>query len=305
MGTKGLSPLITVIMATYNSSKTLKLAIESALAQDMSDFEILVVGDGCTDDSGEVVRSFGDTRLSWVNLPENSGSQGVPNNEGLRRAKGDYIAFLGHDDLWFPWHLSSLAGAIRESGADLVHPLIALLSPSGLEGIVGPPGEGKTYGDHFVMPSGWLHKKDIVDDCGYWGDSSNLYLGVDFDYLRRVHRSGKLIQCVGRLSLLKFPSWMWGTYAADYNPGQLEYSIQLKEDPEALETEILTGSALLLSRRFRPRRKTVAILKDLFRSVLYRVRDLYGRDRWPLKQILVFRFQRLRKKLKKKTGLTR
>ncbi len=297
-------PLITIIMATFNSSRTLKLAIKTVLAQDFSDFEILVIGDACTDDSEEVVTSFNDKRLNWVNLPENSGSQGVPNNEGIKRARGKYIAYLGHDDLWFPWHLSTLIHFIQETDDDLVHPLIGVISPSGLSSIVGSPSNGKSYNDHFVMPSSWLHKKNIINDCGYWGNHLKMYLGVDFEYLRRIHRSGRNISCIPRLSLLKFPSWMWGTYAKDYNPGQLEYSKILKEDPEKIEKQILTESAVLLARQSKPRKKIGQVINELFRAVKYGLRDLYGRDRWPLKQILIWRFQRFRKKLKIKRGLS-
>src|SRR5262245_39979017 len=125
MSTLSPAPLVTVITATFNSSATLKCALKSVLHQDLTDFEVWIVGDACTDDSAEVVNGFGDPRLHWTNLPRNSGNQSVPNNEGLRRACGRYIAYLGHDDLWWPRHLSGLVSFIEQSGADLVHALAA------------------------------------------------------------------------------------------------------------------------------------------------------------------------------------
>ena len=89
MGTK--APTVSVIIATYNSAKTLKAAIQSVLLQEHSDFEVWIVGDGCTDNSPGVVASFADDRLHWVNLSQNSGSASIPNNEGVRRAKGTYM----------------------------------------------------------------------------------------------------------------------------------------------------------------------------------------------------------------------
>ena len=304
MDKNSADPLITIIMATFNSSRTLKLAIKTVLAQDFSDFEILVVGDACTDDSEEVVTSFDDIRLNWINLSENSGSQGVPNNEGIKRARGKYIAYLGHDDLWFPWHLSTLIHFIQETDADLVHPLSAVFSTSGLEWTVGPPSFGRTYADHFVFPSCWLHRKNMVDDTGYWGDHLKLYKGVDFEFLRRIYLSGKKISFVPRLSLLKFPSWMWGTYGKDYNPGQLEYSGKLHEDPEVFEKKILSDAAVLLARSSKERISILKAIKQLYLLIIHRIRDIYGSDRWPLKQIMIWRFQRFRKKLKIKRGLS-
>src|SRR5258707_8831106 len=68
-------PLVSVIIATYNWSTVLRMAIHSVLWQTGQNFELLVIGDGCTDDSEDVVRSFGDARIHWHNLPVNSGNQ--------------------------------------------------------------------------------------------------------------------------------------------------------------------------------------------------------------------------------------
>jgi glycosyltransferase involved in cell wall biosynthesis len=79
---------VTVITATYNRAATLRLALESLLGQEFRDFEAIIIGDGCTDNSEEVVRSFHDRRLRWSHLERNSGSQAAPNNHGLRLARG-------------------------------------------------------------------------------------------------------------------------------------------------------------------------------------------------------------------------
>ena len=71
-----------------------------------------MVGDACTDDSEEVVRSFADPRVRWENLEENSGSQSGPNNRGLALARGELIAYQGHDDVWHPYHLATLVHAM-------------------------------------------------------------------------------------------------------------------------------------------------------------------------------------------------
>src|SRR2546423_11552054 len=124
-------PRITIIMATYNWSTVLPYSIGSVLRQTLADFELLVVGDGCTDDSQIVVASIGDPRVRWINLPANTGHQSGPNNEGLRQARGEIIAYLGHDDLWLPHHLATLVGALDEQRADLAYALVAYVGPEG------------------------------------------------------------------------------------------------------------------------------------------------------------------------------
>ena len=85
-------PPVTIIIPTYNWSSVLPYSIGSALQQTFSDFELLVIGDGCTDDSESVVKAIGDERVRWINLPINTGHQSEPNNEGLRQACGEFIA---------------------------------------------------------------------------------------------------------------------------------------------------------------------------------------------------------------------
>ena len=82
------APKVSVITATYNYPSVLKLAMETALDQSFADFEYLVIGDGCTDETEEIVRGFKDDRIIWDNLPENLGNQSDVNRIALRRARG-------------------------------------------------------------------------------------------------------------------------------------------------------------------------------------------------------------------------
>src|SRR3954470_19676461 len=101
-------PLVSVLIPTYNWSSVLRHAVRSALAQSYPTLEVIVVGDACTDDSEAVVAAIGDPRVTWENLERNSGSQSAPNNRGLELARGEYVAYLGHDDLWHRDHLAHL-----------------------------------------------------------------------------------------------------------------------------------------------------------------------------------------------------
>ena len=90
------NPKVSIVIATYNMSSVLPYSVGSALGQSFADFELIVVGDGCTDDSAEVVRAIGDERLRWINLPANSGHQSTPNNKGIEAARGELIAYDEH-----------------------------------------------------------------------------------------------------------------------------------------------------------------------------------------------------------------
>ena len=68
-------PRVTVVIPTFNWSTVLPYSIGSVLRQTFADFELLVIGDGCTDDSEAVVRAVGDARVRWLNLPRNTGQE--------------------------------------------------------------------------------------------------------------------------------------------------------------------------------------------------------------------------------------
>lgn len=141
-----------MIVATYNRSRVLSQAIASVRRQTMTDWELIVVGDHCTDDSADIVASFHDPRITFVNLPVNAGEQSGPNNEGLRRARGRFIAYLNHDDMFFPDHLERAVAWLEREAADFVWSPVLLVEPTSSEDqeagrwkirLIGvPPGDG-------------------------------------------------------------------------------------------------------------------------------------------------------------------
>lgn len=237
------APVVSVITATYNSSRTLRLALSSLRAQTFADWDAWVIGDGCTDDSESVVASFQDPRLHWVNLDHNHGSQAFANNEGLRRAEGRYIAYLGHDDLWMRRHLGELVRHLEDTGADLVHSVCGLFGAGGWSTFVGPPKDHLGYDQNFVPPSCWLHRRDLVDTVGYWRAPREIAVPVDFEYLRRVYRAGRRIDCCPQFTVLKFPSWWIGLYALQGDPPQAAYWQRMQTDPGAIERELVDAMA--------------------------------------------------------------
>ena len=288
-------PQVTVIIAAYNSSKTLYCALRSLCRQTFQDFEAWVVGDACTDDSEEVVAGFADQRLNWTNLERHFGSQSWPNNEGLRRARGRYIAYLGHDDLWFPRHLAGLVTTIKETGADFVHAAAVLIDSSGPLGVLGAPGVRRSYAQRFVVPSSWLHRREVIDTCGNWPQPQGQVGGVDFVFQRRAFLAGHKFAPCGQLSVLKFPSPWWRTYALKRDHPQAAYLERMEDDAAQLHRQVLTD---LLFTVTRPREEAflsygLALAKAAAKT---RLLDWYGIDRWPLTQYLVWRGERGRKR---------
>jgi glycosyltransferase involved in cell wall biosynthesis len=158
-------PKVTVIIATYNWATVLPYSIGSVLSQTFTDFELLVIGDGCTDESEEVVTTIADPRVQWTNLPTNSGHQAVPNNDGLRRARGEVVAHLGHDDLWLPRHLEHLVAAIDE-GATVAHSRVLMVGPHAAR---ARPQPGWQYRPgRWIAPTSVVYRRDAIVEVGGW-----------------------------------------------------------------------------------------------------------------------------------------
>lgn len=96
-------PVFSVIIPTYNREKLLKRAIDSILNQTYKHFELIIVDDGSTDHTKDLVESYKDNRIIYI-YKENGG-QNSALNKGIECAKGEYIAFCDSDDSWFPGKL--------------------------------------------------------------------------------------------------------------------------------------------------------------------------------------------------------
>ena len=99
--------LISIIIPAYNCSKSISRSIDSVIKQTYSNWELLIIDDGSTDKTKEIVEEYitKNPKLKYYHQ-ENSGAPASPRNNGIRRSKGNYIAFLDHDDEWLPEKLA-------------------------------------------------------------------------------------------------------------------------------------------------------------------------------------------------------
>jgi hypothetical protein len=201
-------PLVSVVTATYNWSTVLRWAIRSVRSQRYPRWELIVVGDCCTDDSQAVVESFGDPRIRWHNRDSNAGSQSLPNNDGIAMARGELIAYLGHDDLWTPDHLTRLVAAQQRTGADVVFSLTEVIGPpgSGMRNITGLKANG--YEGGHLAPSSLLHRRDLTGRVGGWRDYREIEVAPDTEFTERALSAGASFVCSWALTCFKLPSAM-------------------------------------------------------------------------------------------------
>lgn len=114
-----MEPRFSIVIPTYNRSTSVLDTLQSCFTQQFSDFEIVVVDDGSTDDTREVLAAIDDPRLKVVHQ-ENAGPAAA-RNHGMREASGQFIAFLDSDDRWYPEFLTSANAEIEQHGDVLLY----------------------------------------------------------------------------------------------------------------------------------------------------------------------------------------
>ena len=117
----GQGPRFSVLMAAYNRADLIHTAIDSVLAQDFDDFELVIVDDGSTDATPEVVRGYPDPRIRYFQKPENEG-RAPTRNRAVAEARGEFVLWMADDDLIAPGVLTLYDRVLREHpGVDVVY----------------------------------------------------------------------------------------------------------------------------------------------------------------------------------------
>lgn len=202
------APLVSIIIATYNRSNVLALALETVLQQTLTNWEAWVIGDACSDDTTEIMGRFCalDSRIHFVNLENNIGEQSGPNNAGFAHTCGRYIAYLNHDDLWLPDHLKTLVRALEEQEADMVFGLIDVVGSETANRLDCLYPVSQNNPPISVPASSWLFRRELVSEVGPWRSYRDCFHIPSQDWIFRVWKARKKICMVPRLTVVAIQS---------------------------------------------------------------------------------------------------
>jgi GT2 family glycosyltransferase len=142
-------PFFSIVIPTYNRARLLEETLATVFAQELTDYEVLVVDDGSTDDTAAVLARYGDRVRA---LRQENQGQGVARNLGIQHATGRYVVFLDSDDLWFPWTLSTYRQAITMYGGPSVvmGTVAAFRRTEELAGVKPEPLRAHAFADYFA-----------------------------------------------------------------------------------------------------------------------------------------------------------
>ena len=179
--------LVSIVIPTYNRSGVICQTIDSVLAQTYTNWELLIVDDGSTDDTPRIIGQYGDPRIQYYRI-EHSGIIGKVRNEGMKRTLGSLVAFLDSDDCWRNDKLMYQLSLLEQ------YPSASFVFSNGDEfgprASVRPDLEELFVGSVFLpiilkkrfslfVPS-WLVKREVFDSTG-WLDEA-MRSGSDLDF---------------------------------------------------------------------------------------------------------------------------
>jgi glycosyltransferase involved in cell wall biosynthesis len=182
--------MFTIIIPTYDHEDTIKLAISSALKQTYQNFEIFVVGDGASERTKVIVEelSLQDQRITYFENPKGDGNGELHRAKTIEQANGEYIAYLGDDDIWLPNHLETLLPYLDEHdfvqttqasilkddnwhvyAGDLNHPKVRKRMLTERYNFFGPTTVAHRLDSYQTLPYGWRTKpKKHASDLHMW-----------------------------------------------------------------------------------------------------------------------------------------
>ena len=151
-------PTVSVIIPTYNRAHLIVRAIQSVLNQTYQDFELIIVDDGSTDNTEEVIRKFQeqDKRVKYIRHEKNRGGSAA-RNTGIKNAKGEYIAFQDSDDEWLPEKLKKQMEVFKDAPSELGVVSTGYIFIDELNG-----DTGKQF---IPKKKGWIYEELLAGNC--------------------------------------------------------------------------------------------------------------------------------------------
>jgi glycosyltransferase involved in cell wall biosynthesis len=204
---RGRTPCVSVVIPIYNGAATIGRALSSVFDQTFTDFEIVVVDDGSTDDTPAVLAGFGD-RIRVIRQANRRFP--AARNAGIAAGRGELIALIDHDDQWLPRKLEiSVAALQNDPGASLVYTEVIVVNEAGEESHASPIAPDTAHAPSMdemltriwpIMPSTVVMRRTAFDRTGGFSES----LGEDLDFWPRLREQGNFIYLPHRLVRFTF-----------------------------------------------------------------------------------------------------
>jgi glycosyltransferase involved in cell wall biosynthesis len=203
------TPRVSVVIPTFNRARDLARCLESLVRQTYQDFEVLVCDDGSTDNSADVAKQFESRLAVSYHWDSNWGGPARPRNNGLKLAKGEFVAFLDSDDWWAPEKLAESVQAL-DTGADFVYHDLYLVfdagvsrheQKSGSRALKKPVLDDLLGNGNAINNSSVVTRVALMREIGGFAEDRDLIAAEDYDAWLRLARLTdafvRLPRCLG------------------------------------------------------------------------------------------------------------
>jgi glycosyltransferase involved in cell wall biosynthesis len=188
-----MKPFVSIIIPTYQNCNRLKIALNSVLSQTYNDYEVLIMDDGSTDGTREMVSSFKDPRIFYY-WYKNSGGPAKPRNRGIKLSRGNWIAFLDSDDSWKSNKLKMCIENISEHVDLIYHNLEIVCSRHKIfqrktartRKLKKPILIDLLINGNLICNSSVVVRKNLLDKVGGINESKNLVAAEDYNTWLRI-----------------------------------------------------------------------------------------------------------------------
>jgi glycosyltransferase involved in cell wall biosynthesis len=186
-------PLVSVVMPVFNNDNFVSNSINSILKQSYRNFEFIIVDDGSTDSSAEIIREFNDERIQFIHHDENRGNYGC-RNEGINLSKGKYVCVMDSDDEALPIRIETQVAFLEKnkdilaigSQFELIGSDISFYQPQNYDLI-----KVLLISNNMFLHPSLLIRKGILDQIE--GYNEIYYYSSDYDLVCRLSTIGKII----------------------------------------------------------------------------------------------------------------
>ena len=201
------TPTVSIVMSVYNGERYLKLAVESILAQTWTDFEFIIIDDGSTDRSGQILTAYAaqDSRLVLLSNPANRGYT-ASLNRGVEAARGEFVARQDADDVSLPERLAQQVATLRaQPGVGVVGTLAQVIDADGCpqagdyfpRALDNAAVQEQLLAGNCICHGSVLIRRHLLDDVGAYDVS--LEPSEDYDLWLRLAEKGEIINLEPRL----------------------------------------------------------------------------------------------------------
>lgn len=175
---------VSIVLPTYNRAKFLRKSIDSCLGQTYGDIELIIVDDGSTDETSEIVNSYHDVRIKYIRHGEN---RGLPNslNTGFANSSGKYLTWTSDDNYYYPEAIKEMVSFLKERGCSFVYcDHYWVNDENKYIHIKLPDTVSLDKGNH--IHGCFLYTREVMETIGEYDPATKL--AEDYDYWIRVSK---------------------------------------------------------------------------------------------------------------------